>query len=35
MAKDPVCGMFVEEKPETIQYNKMAEYTTFAVSMLK
>jgi Cu+-exporting ATPase len=22
MAKDPVCGMFVEEKPETIQYNK-------------
>jgi P-type Cu+ transporter len=22
MAKDPVCGMFVEEKPDTIQYNK-------------
>ena len=22
MAKDPVCGMFVEEKPETIQYTK-------------
>ena len=22
MAKDPVCGMFVEEKPHTIQYNK-------------
>jgi P-type Cu+ transporter len=22
MAKDPVCGMFVEEKPGTIQYNK-------------
>lgn len=22
MAKDPVCGMFVEEKPETIQYVK-------------
>jgi P-type Cu+ transporter len=22
MAKDPVCGMFVEEKPSTIQYNK-------------
>jgi P-type Cu+ transporter len=22
MAKDPVCGMFVEEKPNTIQYNK-------------
>jgi Cu+-exporting ATPase len=22
MAKDPVCGMFVEEKPDTIQYSK-------------
>ena len=22
MAKDPVCGMYVEEKPDTIQYNK-------------
>jgi P-type Cu+ transporter len=22
MAKDPVCGMFVEEKPDAIQYNK-------------
>jgi len=22
MAKDPVCGMFVEEKPESIMYNK-------------
>jgi Cu+-exporting ATPase len=22
MAKDPVCGMFVEEKPESIRYNK-------------
>lgn len=22
MAKDPVCGMFVEEKPDTIQYHK-------------
>ena len=22
MAKDPVCGMFVEEKPQTIQYTK-------------
>jgi P-type Cu+ transporter len=22
MAKDPVCGMFVEEKPESIKYNK-------------
>jgi P-type Cu+ transporter len=22
MAKDPVCGMFVEEKPDTIQHNK-------------
>ncbi|MGH9912174.1 MAG: YHS domain-containing protein, partial [Nitrososphaeraceae archaeon] len=21
-AKDPVCGMFVEEKPSTIQYSK-------------
>jgi Cu+-exporting ATPase len=27
MAKDPVCGMFVEEKPESIKYNKNgAEY---------
>jgi hypothetical protein len=22
MAKDPVCGMFVEEKPESIRYTK-------------
>ena len=22
MAKDPVCGMFVEEKPDSIRYNK-------------
>src|SRR5215831_16323622 len=22
MAKDPVCGMFVEEKPESIRYSK-------------
>src|SRR5436189_4237899 len=22
MAKDPVCGMFVEEKPDAIMYNK-------------
>ena len=22
MAKDPVCGMFVEERPESIRYNK-------------
>ena len=22
VAKDPVCGMFVEEKPESIRYNK-------------
>ena len=22
MAKDPVCGMFVEEKPDAIRYNK-------------
>ena len=22
MVKDPACGMFVEEKPEIIQYNK-------------
>jgi YHS domain-containing protein len=31
MAKDPVCGMFVEEKPDTVQYNKEAGYTIFAV----
>src|ERR671915_490103 len=22
MAKDPICGMFVEEKPESIRYSK-------------
>ena len=32
MAKDPVCGMFVEEKPESIRYNKDGENTTFVVN---
>jgi YHS domain-containing protein len=31
MATDPVCGMFVEEKPDSIQYTKQMEgNTTFA-----
>ena len=32
MPKDSVCGMFVEEKPESIRYNKMEESIVFVVN---
>jgi hypothetical protein len=34
MAKDPVCGMFVEEKPDSLRVTQMEKNTSFVPSLV-